>query len=127
MRAADEVALFCDLWQYYGLHGFGTIPVIEEAMLATHLQADSRVMKSISGIRFSFDQLLLASILDQERISNWRGTKDAQHKRNFPKSITEELLNGEKKKEKDKIETFDNGAGFEAQRNAILKRIEANG
>lgn len=113
MRASDEDALFCDFLQYYGLHGFGNLPVSEEATLAVKLPADSRTMRAISGVRFTFDQLLLAGILDQLRIANWYRTKDARKKRNFPKSILDELIREpEEAPKKDEIETFEDGAAF---------------
>jgi len=96
--------------QFYGLRGFGNLTVREEALLATSLPPESRTMRSLSGMRFSFDQLLLAGILDQLRIANWTRTKDARKKRNFPKSILEELLRGpEEEPKKEEIETFETG------------------
>lgn len=113
MRASDEDALFCDFLEYYGLHGFGRLPVNEEAALAALLPAESRTMRKLSGIRFSFDQLLLAAILDQLRVANWYHTKDAKKKRNFPRSILDELVKGpEETSEKDEIETFESGEDF---------------
>lgn len=110
MRASDEDALFCDFLEYYGLHGFGLLPAAEEAALAASLPAESRIMRSVSGMRFSFDQLLLAGILDQLRVLNWSHTKDAKKKRNFPKSILDELIRGpEEAPKKDELETFESG------------------
>lgn len=116
MRASDEDALFCDFLEFYGLRGFGSLPVSEEAALASMLPAESRTMKKISGIRFSLDQLLLAGILDQLRVANWLHTKDARKRRNYPKSILEELLNGPKDApEKDEIQVFESGEAFKAR------------
>lgn len=82
--------------------------------MATTLPAGSRTMRALSGLRFSFDQLLLAAILDQARVANWMRTKDAKHKRNFPRSILEALMNPEEKAEdKDEIQTFSSGAEFD--------------
>lgn len=83
--------------------------------MATTLPADSRTVRELSGMRFSFDQLLLAGIYDQLRVLNWSKTKDGRKKRNFPKSILEELLHPEDKKKeaKDEIQTFASGAEFD--------------
>lgn len=114
MRASDEDALFCDFLQFYGIRGFGTLTVQEEAILATRLPGESRIMRSISGLRFTFDQLLLAAVLDQVRVANWMRTKDAAKKRNFPKSILQELTKDPAAEEnkKDEIETFETGEDF---------------
>lgn len=69
-------------------------------------------MKKLSKLRFSLDQLLLAGILDQLRVLNWSKTKDAKHKRNFPKSILEELVKGPEEQKEEELETFESGEGF---------------
>jgi len=78
-------------------------------------------MRAISGVRFSFDQLLLAAVLDQLRIANWYHTKDAKRRKNFPESILNELLRKpeDKKTEKDEIETFESGADLMRRLNEI--------
>lgn len=82
--------------------------------MATSLPAESRTMRALSGLRFSVDQLLLAAVLDQLRVANWMRTKDAKHKRNFPRSILDEMVNPEKKpEEKDELQTFSTGAEFD--------------
>lgn len=112
MRASDEDALICDFAQYYGLYSFDGIPIRTQAMLAVGLPKEARIMKKLSGIEQEETVLLLAGILDELRIINWRGTKDAKHRRNFPKSILDELLHG-KEREKEKAKSFSNGEDFE--------------
>lgn len=93
--------------------------------MATTLPSDSRTMREISGVRWTFQELLLAGILDQLRVANWSRTKDARKKKNFPKSILEELLHPEQKPEKDEIQTFNSGE--ELKRRLAELRGENNG
>lgn len=66
------------------------------------------------------DTLLMAAILDQERVSNWRHTKDAKKKQNFPKSILDAMLGKEEKEKKDDIAVFDSPEEFKARREKLL-------
>lgn len=113
MRASHEDALLCDFSRYYGLREFGTLTPAAEAALADGLPQEARIYQKITGINYTFDQLLLAAVLDQLRIMKWRGTKDAKHRRNFPESILEKMIKGPEPEKKDDIETFTSAAEFE--------------
>lgn len=106
MRASHEDALLCDFSRYYGLREFGSLPPAAEAALAEGLPQEARTVQKITGVPYTFDQLLLAAVLDQLRIANWYNTTDRKHRRNFPESILDRMLQPEQKKKKDEIETF---------------------
>ena len=114
MRALDEDALFCDFAEYYHVFNWDALPIGKQAILACGLPAQSRIKKLVANMDFDFDTLLLAAILDQERIANWRYTKDAKAKRNFPKSVVEAMTFREEKQE-EKVQTFDSGEEFKAR------------
>lgn len=114
MRASHEDALLCDFSRYYGIREFGTLSPAAEAALADGLPQDARIVQKITGIQYTFDQILLAAILDQLRVANWYNTTDRKHRRNFPESIMEKMLKGpEEKKPADEIETFTTGEAFQ--------------
>lgn len=103
MRALDEEALICDFAQYYNIYDFDTLPLNMQAILASGLPTESRIKKTAADMKFDINTLLLAAILDQLRLSNYRGTKDAKHKRNAPESILEKLTRKEEKEEDLKV------------------------
>lgn len=114
MRALDEDALFCDFAEFYHIYDWDSLTIEKQAVLACGLPPRSRIMKQLAKMDHDLDTILLAAILDQERVSNWRHTKDAKRKQNFPKSIVEALTSkpkGEEEK-KDEVRTFDSGEEF---------------
>lgn len=129
MRASDEDALFCDFMEYYGISDYGRSLTVEQAaILAAGLPKDSRSIRSISKSKYSLDTLVLVSILDQVRVLNWKMSKDAKKKKNFPSSILEELLHGEEKKDKkDELVTFSSGEAFMRRRAQLMNEGEDNG
>lgn len=102
----------CDFFRYYGLREFGTLPPAKEAALADGLPQEARTIQKITGVPYTFDQLLLAAILDQLRVANWYNTTDRKHRRNFPESILEKMMQKPEEKQKDEIETFADGDAF---------------
>ena len=125
MRASDEDALMCDFAQYYGIYSFEDLPVRRQAVLALGLPRESRIMRKLSGVDQDEKTLFLAGILDELRVMNWRHTKEAKHKRNYPKSILNELLHG-KEKEKEQVKSFSSGEDFLAHWESI-NRSGTNG
>ena len=120
MRALDNDALICDFAEYYHIIDYTKIPVKTAAILACGLPQDSRIMLKLAGARINLADTLNAIIADQLRVLVWMRTKDAEHHRNYPKSILE-ILTG--KNEETEVMAFDSGADFEAARAAILAQI----
>ena len=119
MVALDEDALICDLWETYQVTNWRALPLQTAAVLAFGLSAgDSRIKKAISKApAYDLSDILLGVIADGVRTLAWMNTKDAQHGRNRPASITSKMTEVEKPKE---FKTFDTAEAFEAARARAL-------
>lgn len=73
-----------------------------------------------AGMKFDINALLLAAILDQLRLSNYRGTKDAKHRRNVPESVLNKLTRKEEKEEDLKV--FKTGEDFKKRWKYLQER-----
>lgn len=81
-------------------------------------------MMKLSGNKFTHEQIIQASILDQVNFLAWAQTKDGAKGRNRPKSIVA-LLNEKEEEAKECI--FASGEDFERARMKLLKEIDKNG
>jgi hypothetical protein len=88
------------------------------AALAYGLPEESRVKRRMHGTRWDVKTQLLAILADRIGLLAWSMTKDAQKKRNKPKSLLEILL-GEPVKKTDVV-SFDSPEAFERARAAII-------
>lgn len=119
MVALDEDALICDLWETYQVTNWRALPLQTAAVLAFGLSGDSRIKKAISKApAYDLSDILLGVIADGVRTLAWMNTKDAQHGRNRPSSITAKMT-GEAEKKKD-YKAFDSVEAFEAARARAL-------
>lgn len=66
----------------------------------------------------------MAAILDNLNLLLWSKTKDAQHKRNKPKSVLEGIT--KKPKKQSNIVAFDTGADFDKARAKLLEKVKKN-
>lgn len=121
MVALDEDAIICDFAEYYHVLEAGSLPVWKQAVLACGLPRQSRIMKKIANVDIDPDTLLLAAILDQERIANWMHTKDARRKQNFPKSIVE-AMSPKAGRGKEEVQAFESGEAFKARYEKLAGR-----
>ena len=121
MIAMDEDALICDLMETYHITNMDEYPASFVATLAVGLRDDSRIKMRLKDSKLTLEQGLLALILDALRINNWMHTKDAQKKRNMPKSLYRQLLGmdepGEKKYD---LRHFDSVEEYEAWHKANM-------
>ena len=83
--------LICDFAEYYHIYDYRQMPPAYIATLAVHLPSSSRVQRALAGIQATQTEILLASIVDRLSWLVWAKTKDAQHNRNKPKSLVEQL------------------------------------
>jgi hypothetical protein len=114
MIAVDEDALTCDLMETYHLANWQDMPANFVATLAIGLSDSSRIKKKISETKLTFEQGLLALLVDAVRINNWLHTKDAQKKRNMPPSIYKKLMGIDDEKNKTyELRHFDSIESFE--------------
>ena len=97
-----EDLLICDLAETYGIYDYKAMKPSLIATLTVGLPESSRVMRKYSGVSMTMDQMLLALIVDSINnlmygLSRKKGKK--------PQSITEQLLNRDKK-QKDELMSF---------------------
>lgn len=78
---------------------------------------------SLSRSKVDSTTMLLAAAVDRLSFLAYANTKDAQHHRNAPKSILQELLK-DTEKPKTGMLTFSSGAEFEAARAKLLENLE---
>jgi len=100
----------------YHIYDYTQLPVKLLATLAAGLREDSRSAMSVSGMRVSPKDLLMAAAVDRLSLLVWSKTKDAEKGRKRPKSIVEALT----KEEKKEIMTFASAEEFEEARRKII-------
>ena len=105
----DEDALICDLAETYQIYDYQQLPLQMVAVFSYGLRDDSRIKMSISKQSVPLETMLLAGLSDRLALLLWTKTKDAEHGRNRPDSISESLTNV--KKESSQL-TFDSGEEF---------------
>lgn len=81
---------------------------------------------AMADMRYTFDTLLSAGILDRLSILIWQKTEDAQTGKNRPASVVDLLTGNAQEPETENI-SFASGKEFEETRNKILKGVEADG
>lgn len=111
----DEDALICDLAETYHIYDYRSLPVRLIATLSAGLREDSRIKMSASGVRASYDTLLLATIADRVEAFRYGFSEDASKGVNRPISIVAAIL-GEKNDMKNKsgVMSFATSEEFEA-------------
>lgn len=82
------------------------------ATLVLGLNDNSRVRRHFSKENLTLEQYLLAMIADSLNFIAWSKTKDAQHKKNRPKSVVQKLT-ASGKTDKDDLELFETAEEFE--------------
>lgn len=117
--AKDEDALICDFAEIYHIYDYRSLPLSRVAIFAVGLRENSRTKMRISGMKYPTDTLLLASAIDRLSILAWMNSKDGTNGINRPKSILNELMGKEDKKD---IETFEFSEDFEERRREILAK-----
>lgn len=117
MISADENALICDFAEIYNIYDYKKMPPSQAAILASGLPNDSRIKMKLTDRKFSTAEMLLAAVADRLSILVWAKTKDAQHGRNKPKSILDEMIIKEAN-----YTVFDSIEEFEAARAKILEK-----
>lgn len=117
MRAIYYDALVCDFAQYYNLD-IDTVGIYRAAILACGLPPDSRVIKELSGQKYSTDTILHMGILDAVRaIGHAYASTHSKKKIPKPQSIFK-AING---KSDNDIKAFRSGNDFERERSRIIR------
>ena len=120
MIKTDESALICDLAETYHIFDYRSLPTRMVATFAAGLKEDSRIKMAMSKIKYPFDTLLIAAILDNLNQRTWAMSADAKSGGNRPQSILNKLF-GEAYQGQDQTQTgFESGEEFERARREIL-------
>ncbi len=120
MIKTNEAALICDLAETYHIFDYRSLPLKKVATFAVGLKEDSRIKMAMSKIKYSFDTLLIAAILDNLNQRTWAMSEDARNGGNRPQHILNRLL-GEEYQEQDQTEMgFESGEEYERARRKIL-------
>lgn len=102
----------------YGVLDYEALPPQRAAALFCGLRDDARIRLKQSGNEVGTDRLLLASAVDRLGLLVWAKTEDGQRGRNRPPSVVE-MLTGNDTRKHDAMQTFRDGAEFEAARARI--------
>lgn len=117
MLSFDEDALVCDLAETYHVYDWRSLPLRTAATLASGLGVTSRIKTKMGGLSVPLDLLIEAGIQDRLSLLVWAKTKDAQHGRNRPAMLTDELLD---RKDEDGV-SFASGEDFERFRAGFIQ------
>lgn len=118
----NEDDLVCDLMQYYHISNWRSYSPFFISTLTFGLPDESRIMKALSGMKYSIDRMLIAVIADKLSLLWWAKTVDGQKNQNRPKSFVDILIGNVKKEESKDIITFNTPEEFEAYRAELVER-----
>ncbi len=118
----NEDDLVCDLMQYYHISNWRSYSPFFISTLTFGLPEESRIMKALSGMKYSIDRMLIAVIADKLSLLWWAKTVDGQKNQNRPKSFVDILIGNVKKEESKDIITFNTPEEFEAYRAELVER-----
>jgi hypothetical protein len=112
MIRTDESALICDLAETYHIYNYRSLPLKMVATFSVGLRENSRIKMAMAGTKYTFDTLLLASILDNLNIRAWAMSENGQKGIDRPTSIVSKLLGKEEVSESEYM-LFDTAEAFE--------------
>lgn len=92
MLRADRDAVICDLAETYGVLNYRGLPVQLLATLASGLRDDSRIKISLSGVKATRGEVLLAAAVDRLSLLVWGMTADGQKGVNRPASVLDTIM-----------------------------------
>lgn len=111
MLNVGEDELTCDLAETYHILNWRELSPSLVATLSCGLSDSSRIKRKISGMKITFDQMLLAILVDGVNGLLWQRSKDGAKNRNRPESLFKKLTGQDK--EKDELEVFESIEDFE--------------
>ncbi|MDD4369411.1 MAG: DUF5361 domain-containing protein [Oscillospiraceae bacterium] len=125
MHVKHKDELLADLAETYRVYSLSQLPMTSVARLAVQLPPNSRVKLRMAGMTAPLDTLLLAKISDTLALLWWAKSKDAQHNRNRPQSLTAVML--DKHNTAGDVQAFDSPAAYERVRAASLGKVRQEG
>lgn len=120
MICLDESALICDFAETYHILDYRALPLKLAAVLACGLRDDSRIKMKLAGMKVNPETMLQAAAVDRLSMLVWAKTKDAQKRKNAPKSILAEMLKDRSDPE-DEVQGFNSVEEFEEARRKIIE------
>ncbi|MCI9292990.1 MAG: DUF5361 domain-containing protein [Erysipelotrichaceae bacterium] len=118
MIELDEDALQCDLAETYHIYDMRELPLTKVALFSVGLKGDSRIKLKLQNMKYPFEMILLANIVDRLSYLVWFKTKDGQKGKNRPASIAKKLLGMD---EPNYVISFSSANDFERRKREILK------
>lgn len=118
MISLDQDALQCDLAETYHIYDYKRLSPLKVAIFSIGLRNESRIKLKMSNMNYTFDQFLLAGILDRLSLLVWSKTKDAEKGRNRPSSLFDQMAGNN---EEDNLVTFESAEEFERKRRSLMK------
>ena len=118
MIKTDESALICDLAETYRIYDYRSLPARMVATFSVGLRENSRIKMAMANMKYPFDTLLLAAILDGINMRNWMGI--SRNEADKPQSILNKLLGKEQEEENEKV-LFDTAEEYESERKKLLE------
>lgn len=111
MLNVSEDDLVCDLAETYHIFNWRELPPSLVATLSVGLSNDSRIKRRISNQRVTFNDMLMALLIDGVNLLVWQNTKDGAKNRNRPESLYKKFTEDEKPK--DDLEVFTSVEAYE--------------
>lgn len=118
MIRTDKSALICDLAETYHIYDYRSLPLKTVATFSVGLRENSRIKMILANVKYPFDTMLLASILDNLNLRTWAMRKDESIGK--PQSIVNKLLGIVEEDTREEM-VFDSGHEFEEARRKLLK------
>lgn len=119
MLNLDEDALLCDLAETYHIYDIKSLSPERAAAFACGLRENSRILRRLSGQKYTLEEVLRVLIYDKLSWLAWTKTKDAAKGRNCPEPLAAKLFRQENESEND-IKSFENSEDFEKAKAKIL-------
>lgn len=120
MLNTDENALLCDFAETYHIYDIRSLPLKTAAAFACGLRENSRIIRRITGQKYTLDEILTVLIYDKLNWLAWTKTKGAAKGRNRPEPLADKLFKQESESEND-IKAFENPEDFEKAKARILR------
>ncbi len=118
MIKKDESALICDLAETYHIYQYRSLPARMVATFSVGLRENSRIKMKLNNIKYPFNTMLLASILDNLNMQAWAMRRDDSMEK--PQSMVNRLLGITETDNREEM-VFDSGQEFEEMRRKILQ------
>lgn len=112
--------MICDFAETYHIYDYKGMSPGYVAILCVGLREDSRVKMKLADTPITFEQTMLARMVDELAFLVWAKTKDGQKNRNRPPSVLKALT----EKKEDDVQVFRTADDFKSAWDAIARGEE---